>query len=191
MPTQFNVRDMRQKEIFRVNDVFVDVYAEIVGLAASMAYVTLCRHANVGQESWPSMDRIAERLGVSKSTVIRSIRKLEDHGLVGVVRGKSVNGRQAVNVYVLLDRSVWSKNPRRVSPQYPAPGVKPDVHRVSSPGVTTVPEGYTRKETQMKGGKNSVHNSSGPAPIRAQLDAIRRDLEARGILRPADPNPKQ
>ncbi len=132
------VRDFREKAFFLMDDAYLNGYARLCGLAATGVYLSLCRHADKAQRSWPSIMRIAEELAISKSTVLRAIKKLEIHGIVAIERGRRKGGHQDVNVYVLIDKKLWitglgvTETPREQ-------GVKND----SKQGVTTVPEGYT------------------------------------------------
>lgn len=55
----------------------MDKYARIVGIYASMVYNCLCRYSDENKIVWPSISKIAENLGISKTTVVRVLKLLE------------------------------------------------------------------------------------------------------------------
>jgi len=98
------VRDMRIKEKFFIDDLYLNGYAKKCGIHATGVYLSLCRHANKEQLCYPSLVTMAEELDISRSQVIRSIKVLKKHNLIKVLRiGKKLNNR-----YLLLDKSEWS-----------------------------------------------------------------------------------
>jgi len=150
------IRDQRSRHMFRVDDHYIDGgYSELCGSVASCVYMSLCRHSDSNQESFPSIERIMKQHGVSKSSVLRAIKTLEKWGIITVLRRKNEKTkRQMVNVYVLIDRSQWVQV--RVSPENPEPSVTrepgPGVKSDKKPGVTREPEVYTEeKDTQREG----------------------------------------
>ena len=100
---QFEVRDLRTKEKFVIDDLYLNGYAKKCGIYATGVYLSLCRHADKQQKSFPSHQRIAEELAISRSQVIRSIKILEENGIVT----KERVGKKANNRYYLLDKSSW------------------------------------------------------------------------------------
>jgi len=96
------IRDLREKHFFMVDDLLLDAYAARLGPHTTLVYISLCRHANKFQISWPSIDRLAEKTAVSRSGVLRGLRELEKARLIKVERHR---GRP--NIYVLRDRSAW------------------------------------------------------------------------------------
>ena len=100
----FEVRDAREKEFFFVDDAYLNGYAREVGPDASMVYFTLCRHASSEQLCYPSVELISDKTGLSRSTVLRSIKILEKHFIVKVDR---IKGQP--NIYTLLNKRKWKK----------------------------------------------------------------------------------
>jgi len=99
----FEVRDMRVKEKFQIDDAYLNGYARKCGIYATGVYVSLCRHVNKSQECWPSIKKISEELNISERQVIRAIRILEFYKIIFKKRiGKKVNNR-----YCLLNKSEW------------------------------------------------------------------------------------
>lgn len=109
----FEVRDMRHKEKFQIDDAYLNGYAKICGVYATGVYVSLCRHADKEQKCWPSLDKIAEELAISKSQTRRAIKILVKQNIIKVKRlGKKLNNR-----YYLIDKSEWSGRTLTISPQ--------------------------------------------------------------------------
>jgi len=99
----FEVRDLRKKEKFFIDDAFVDRVARKIGIHAVGVYACLCRHVDIGQSCYPSRQLIAEKLNISEKQVSRSIKILEEHQIIEKVRlGKRLNNR-----YYLIDKTRW------------------------------------------------------------------------------------
>ncbi len=102
----FQVRDLRQKQRFVVDDAYLNGFARLLGPYASMVYFTLCRHADSRfQSCFPSIPLIAEKLGISQRQVMRSIRKLQEHNIIRIEKRPRHNG----NIYHLLDKAQWTR----------------------------------------------------------------------------------
>lgn len=110
---QIEVRDTRKKEMFRMDDEYLNGYARLCGINATGVYMALCRHADRGQQSWPSIELLQAELGLgSHHTVMKAIKKLEEWHIIQVKRSKnSKTKRQNPNVYVLLDKLRWKDKP--------------------------------------------------------------------------------
>lgn len=100
---KIEIRDLRQKEQFILDDAFLNGYARLVGIYAVGVYCSFCRHANKEQTSWPAIETIAEELAISRDSVIRAIKKLEEFGVVVKIRV----GKMANNRYVLTNKKTW------------------------------------------------------------------------------------
>jgi len=108
------IRDSRHKEWFWLDNEYLNGYAKHLGMSCTVVYLSLCRHANnQTQKCFPSMDLIAEENGISKDTVIRAVKKLEEWNIISVQRGKNVLGQQENNVYTLLAKNEWNEKPSR------------------------------------------------------------------------------
>lgn len=106
----FEVRDIRVKEKFFVDDRYLNGYAKILSDAAFRVYISLCRHADLQQEAFPSIDLLAEQHGKSRSTILRGIKELKKYSLIATSQKRSDNGLFLHNTYVLLDKSQWNMN---------------------------------------------------------------------------------
>jgi hypothetical protein len=104
---KFEVRDLRIKEKFFIDDLYLNGYAKKCGIYATGVYLSLCRHANKDQQCWPAEKTIAEELNISPKQVGRVIKILEKFNIIRKKRvGKKLNNR-----YSLLDKSEWTDSP--------------------------------------------------------------------------------
>lgn len=102
------IRDNRKKGWFWTDNELIDLYARHFGVHATAVYLCLCRHANnETQECFPSINMISEKLGISKSSVVRSLFILEKYDLISVLRTKEENGSPLNNVYTLTSKNKW------------------------------------------------------------------------------------
>ena len=103
MEKEFRVRDLRKKNQFIVDDEYLNGYARLVSPWATLSYLSLCRHADNRQISFPSYAKIAEEYGISTDSVQKGIRELIK---IGIVRKKRM-GKRLCNEYLLADKSMW------------------------------------------------------------------------------------
>jgi len=101
--TNFEVRDLREKDRFIVDDKFLNGYARFLGIYAVGVYNSLCRHANRDQRCWPSINRMAKELAISRNKVIDSIKYLEFWQIVK----KERLAKKLTNRYLLLSKRYW------------------------------------------------------------------------------------
>lgn len=178
------IRDCRTQS-FRIDDAFVDVFMSIVGDKASCVYMILCRHANKVQEAWPSIAKMVSKSKISENTIIASIRKLELHRIIGVVRGKKPDGSKAVNCYVLLDSRMW-----KTEPTYPhgtsmveVGGTAAIAVGVPQTGTAAIAvEGYTTEGNTIEGEQSNA-KSADAEHVAGILSRMREQLEAKGVIK--------
>lgn len=96
------MRDLRRKTRFMVDDIFVDKYAKCLHPYSSLVYLSLCRHVDKSQKCFPGIKKIMEEFGIKKDLVIRGIQQLE---MLNIIRVERKPGN--VNVYELLDQEFW------------------------------------------------------------------------------------
>lgn len=127
----FQVRDIRTKEKFVVDDEYLNGYARLCGIIATGVYMSLCRHSNKEQNCFPSKKLISDELDVSEKSVYTAIKKLEEWGIIEVQnQGKKKDGTFYNNIYVLLDKSNWKPKPQvTVTDGKSQPQVNDDTHR--------------------------------------------------------------
>lgn len=126
----FEIRDMRHKEKFFVDDVYLNGYAKYCGIAATSVYLVLCRHADKNQECFPSIELIAEKLNIGRATVIRGIKKLISYKIIMKERKRDNKQKWLNNTYVLLDKSEWLEEPS-INLIHGEPSIKNDMTQVS------------------------------------------------------------
>jgi len=102
----FEVRDLRQKDKFFLDNDFFNGYVRILGTNALGIYCSLARHADKQQKSFPSQKSIAEELGLSEPTINEWIKVLEYFCIIK----KQRIGKQCTNRYWLLDKKEWRKD---------------------------------------------------------------------------------
>lgn len=109
------IRDNRQKDWFWLDNEYLNGYARLLGASCTVVYLSLCRHSdNNTQQCFPSMKLIAEENGISRDTVLRALKKLEEWGIVVIKKSKASDGTQANNVYTLTSKNTWKKKPSSI-----------------------------------------------------------------------------
>lgn len=175
---EIKIRDIRKKGWFIIDNKFIDLYAKELKTAGILVYMSLCRHAdNYTQECYPSIKLIAEEHGVSKDTVLRAIKKLEEFNIIKVEREihERENGVQKRNRYLLLDQSVWvqgSKNATLVA------GSQIEVEQGSKIEKSRVaPEVY--KDTHINNTHiKETHIAGEPAKIGNLIGEVIKEMES-------------
>ena len=109
----FKIRDLRKKEQFIVDDAYINGYAIQAGIYGTGVYLELCRHAGRDQTAFPSIEHMAEKLGIGRDSVIEGIKKLQEFNIIQVKR----LGKRLCNQYTLLDKSEWVKSATATSPK--------------------------------------------------------------------------
>ena len=102
--------DQRKKEKFMMDDAYLNGQARLCGWQATLAYSSLCRHANKSQECFPSIKLMAEELAVNRKTILKGLYNLEKYNVIKVKKQRTKDGRWLNNTYILLDKSEWIKN---------------------------------------------------------------------------------
>ena len=93
-----HVVDGRKGKFFMVENQALDEYLPRVGFTAWSLYCVLVRMAGRDGECFPTLPTVARRMGCSDSTVQRSLKVLERHGLVSVLGMPN-----KANTYVIKD----------------------------------------------------------------------------------------
>lgn len=101
--------DKRKKEKFMVDDEYLNGMAKLCGWKGTIVYNSLCRHANINQESFPSVEKMAEQHNVDRKTILAGVDQLESRKVIQVIKKRSKRtGRWLNNTYILLDKSEWN-----------------------------------------------------------------------------------
>lgn len=90
-----------------MNVLFVHSDLDDAGLSAYAfrVYCHLARRANGRSEAWPGVKSMAKTCGISESTAKRSLKELEERGMLTIKR--IMNGISS-NTYTLTRRSKWT-----------------------------------------------------------------------------------
>ncbi len=103
---KYEIRDMRERGKFLVDDVFIDVYAKILGTNTFGVYCSLCRHSDRNQRSFPMQSTVAKELRLSRKSINEAIGLLEYFNIIKKIRV----GKGCANIYDLQDKKVWRKD---------------------------------------------------------------------------------
>lgn len=80
-----------------------DALKKIENKNDALVYMALCKFANNKTlECFPSLETLASASWSSKSTVQRSLKSLEELGLIAIVKRRDKVGQRASNLYILL-----------------------------------------------------------------------------------------
>lgn len=167
MDRKIRIIDARNKEKFQVDDAYLNGYARLCGIHATGVYMVLCRHVDSAtQECFPSKDLIAEKLGLSVSSVYRGIKILEKHGIIYVEKqGRKKGGAFNVQHYILLDKSMW---------------IKPSV--TGTVGQKTTSPSVTQTKNRRSQGPNKDTQSKDTQLRREKLNQLRQQLIDKTII---------
>lgn len=96
------VQDARQPGWFYLDDRLLDTYGATIGPIGIAVYAALARHAKANGQASIAYNHLAESIGASRNTVITTLRKLADAGLITITaqtddRGNSI----AAHLYTL------------------------------------------------------------------------------------------
>lgn len=114
MEKKRRVIDQRNKQKYQMDDAYLNGYARLCGWKATIVYMSLCRHADIAQYCFPSIDLMAEQHKVSRDTIIDGLKTLKQWNIIDAEKVRSANGVWKNNAYILLDKSVWKEKPNQV-----------------------------------------------------------------------------
>lgn len=77
------------------------LYSDKITPAAKLTYTVVQGHVDEYGKAWPSLNTIATKSGLSKSSVQRALRELTKAGLVQAEERRRKDGGQAANVYTI------------------------------------------------------------------------------------------
>lgn len=102
------VIDRRVKEKFMLDDEYLNGQAKLCGWQGTLVYMSLCRHADKEQEAFPAIKTMAEQHNVSRNTILKGIKNLEERNLIQVGKKRTKSGQWLNNTYILIDKSEWN-----------------------------------------------------------------------------------
>jgi len=108
-----DIRDSRDKEWFWLDNEYLNGYAKHLSSTCTLVYISLCRHSdNRTQKCFPSMELIAEELGMQRASISRAISKLAEWRIIEIKEEyDKKNKRRKNNVYTLTKKSEWKSKP--------------------------------------------------------------------------------
>ncbi len=164
------IRDLRKKEKFVIDDEYLNGYARFCGINATGVYVSLCRHANKEQKCFPSKKLISEELKTSERTVYSALKTLALWNIIKIEgQGRKSDGSFRNNLYTLLDKSNWKNKPQANladGKKQHTPQATDDIpRRQDVPNKETHKEGNTNKETHTI----PAHGAGGQVPLLIDL----------------------
>jgi len=146
------IRDLRKKQFFMVDDEYLNGYAKLCGIIATGVYISMCRHSNKEQKCFPSKKLIAEELAISERSIYSAINELSKWNIISIEeQGRKEDGSFKVKIYTLLDKKHWKPKPQAncaVGKKQHSPQANDDTDRRQLvPNKETHIEGNTYKET--------------------------------------------
>lgn len=132
---EFGVRDLREKDQYKIDDKFLNGYAKFVSIYGVGVYNSLARHAEFKkQRAFPSAKKIAEELNISTPKVFYSLWVLQ---FFYIIRKKRV-GKQCTNRYYLLHKKHWKSIEKTLLE------LESDVNRVNNSDINDINIRYKR-----------------------------------------------
>ncbi len=151
----FKVRDFRNKGFFVLDDAYLNGFAKLLDPTTTVVYLSLCRHADKEQTSFPSQKLIAEEHNIHPQTVKRKIKKLVTLNIIRIEKIKSKDGKWLNNTYYLVDKSEWA-DPRGIQSTSRSPGVS----KIQTRGTQDSLKDTHKKDTHTLYRKNDLKNIS-------------------------------
>ncbi len=81
---RFEIRDLRNGDWYWIHKAVIGEYAQKVGAVGILVYSFLASLADSNQSCFPSQKYIAHKLGYSRATINRALRRLENSGLIRI-----------------------------------------------------------------------------------------------------------
>ena len=170
---EVEIRDNRQKEWFWLDNEYLNGYARLLGASCTVVYLSLCRHSdNQTQQCYPSIKLIAEENGISRDTVMRAIKKLEDWNIVNVKKSRKEDGTQANNIYTLTSKKVWKSKPSSIEqPSVAESQNEASPSRKSTPS-RVAPEGYNNTNTNNTQYNNTSEQARKVSQVLKEMETL-------------------
>jgi len=176
---QFRVIDL-SKEAYLMPDAYLNGWAKHCGWKATLVFASLCRHADRQKESFPSAKLMAEEFDISKKSVYRGIRTLEEWDIIKKQQRRSKDGRFLHNTYFIMSKEDW-KTPPTDSTGKRSPTDSTDNHRrtVSPTKDTHIKETHNNNTSIVTGKacEEPVENSYGKEKINNLLKEVKELLD--------------
>lgn len=130
----------------------------------ALVLMHLCCYLNADQSVWASYNTLAKNSGLSRSTVIRSIQKLCEMGVL-IKTKRSTDGRNAPNLYAMnFNNPGTFKLPDGVTSD-----TTPLVSPLTPPSVTRDTTGSVTRDTPNKSKEQEEKNKKGFERVDSRL----------------------
>jgi len=170
----FKVRDLRKKDQFKIDDKYLNGYARVCGVNATLVYSSLCRHAEFyTQKAFPSQLRIAYQHGISVKRVRAGFKKLMEYNII-TAKKERLKGKFANYAYYLLDKSEW------VTIGQNRPMVEPQVQNATRQNTVTV-KPPTKDNKVSKDNKYILKDNKEKEKTVSPAEEMRRFLEGKEL----------
>ena len=97
------ITSRRNHPFYIVDNALLDIHGHQLKPNGIAVYNALCRFADREGTCYPSIQTIARKIGIGRSTVIKAIQTLVSLGLVEVETRYSSNGDKDSNLYILCE----------------------------------------------------------------------------------------
>lgn len=156
--------DRREPGFYIVDNEVIEVFGARIGVYGIAVYNVLLKFANAsGENAFPSYQKIADLLGISRPKAIEGVKILLEHGLIEKTPRMSSSGDPTTNIYTLLDVKKiagGSKQDLLGSKQNLLGGGKQDLLG----GKQRLPDQYPLINTQSIEQDPSIKNQASPSP---------------------------
>ena len=102
--------DQRKRGKFLTDNEYIDRYAKFCGWKATIAYFSLCRHANHDGACFPGVKLMATQHKVARQTISQGLKQLAKWSIIKITKQEN-KGRWKNNDYILLDSTRWKRTP--------------------------------------------------------------------------------
>lgn len=150
MASRHTARDARAPGWYWSDNDLIDHYGPIVGAYGIAVYSALARYADRDGRAFPSYNKLAEQLHMSRTKVIATIKLLEQHGLITIDQRLDEHGDPASNEYTLVAMARQSQEHARGSTPHVLPSTPhaPQVvHQANGGSTPHVSEQDSRNKT--------------------------------------------
>lgn len=168
VPQGMILEDKRKPWFISMPHYVIKDFAPLIGPYALVTYIGLCYRVGRTRKVWPSYATVAADLGISRSSVERSMRILKQHGLVLVVPRIDGRGQHSNHIY-LVDPGTTLEDlellpPPPVAP--PTPPTAPAPPDSTPPPVTETVRAPSnrRRAAEVSSGSDTSEEGEAPPP---------------------------
>lgn len=104
--TPIEVRDSREGGFHIIDNIYLNGWARHCGIYATGVYLSLCRHVDISQSCYPTIELIAKEHNISTRTVYRALAELKKYNIIQIEKIVDDKNREK-NVYNLLNKKLW------------------------------------------------------------------------------------